>query len=151
LSNDTGKFGFTLLETIVGVLLMSVLSAGMVPLFVPVMNFVNAEGAAEQLTSTLQNMRSVARATDEPTTLFLAPYDPEYFLYTDRGYVGMRKFPVGVQYQDGYLEMMTGKISYAPSGISSTAGTVVLESGSVYGSVHVYMGSGLAVNARWLP
>ncbi|MCY0888932.1 MAG: GspH/FimT family protein [Alicyclobacillaceae bacterium] len=149
--NDAGKSGFTLLETMVGVLLMSILSVGMVPLFVPVMNFVNVQGAAEQLTSALQNMQSVARLTDEPTTLFLAPYNPEYFLYTDRGYVDMRKFPVGVRYQDGYLEMMTGKISYAPSGISSTAGTVVLESGSSSASVHLYMGSGLAVNARWLP
>jgi hypothetical protein len=77
------------------------------------------------------------------TNFRLSVYTPEFSTYLGPTKLTHFRYPPGVNYSDGYLQMQTGNVRYSPQGTSQVGGVVRLQAGSDMVSITLYLGSGL--------
>ncbi|WP_281245588.1 pilus assembly FimT family protein [Alicyclobacillus macrosporangiidus] len=141
-----GEAGFTLLEV---TLTLAVIALGLAiawPRLIPGAMDARLLHTSEDLVWQMRVAQAVAQAQSETSEVDLNKYVGVYHVYWGPALVRVGWFDPGVQYQDGYLQMQTGRVSYNAAGDSQTGGVVRLQAGAREQDIHLYLGSGL----QWL-
>ncbi|MDR1615887.1 MAG: prepilin-type N-terminal cleavage/methylation domain-containing protein [Syntrophomonadaceae bacterium] len=116
--------GFTLIELIVGMAVLSVLATLTVPRLNTVLDDMRLKADARELAQILRNARMESICSGEVKTVYFYPAANQYKAVTDFG-EKFYKLREGISYDN--ITFTTNKCSFHPSGAASPAGTVKLQ------------------------
>lgn len=101
------------------------------------------QASAVRLVEDLRYCQAASESESNSAHLQLSMYTPEYFVFIGSNEIEHARFSDGVMYRDGYLQMVTGRVTYDVSGNSEVSGVVRLADSGEEAAITLYMGSGL--------
>ncbi len=137
--------GFTLLELVVTLTLMTVLMAFTLPSSVRWVSDQRLLLTQQQILWDLRIAQQQSQTGPALWTIQLYPYTPEYGVYDGTSFVRRIHFQPEVNYVDGYLQITSGRITYNSLGESSIGGVVRLTTDGMERDITLYLNSGLQI------
>ncbi len=137
--------GFTLLELVVTLTLMTVLMAFTLPSSVRWVSDQRLLLTQQQILWDLRIAQQQSQTGPALWTIQLYPYTPEYGVYDGTRFVRHIHFQPEVNYVDGYLQVPSGRITYNTLGESSIGGVVRLTTDGMERDITLYLNSGLQI------
>lgn len=144
------EHGFTLLETMVALSVFMIISAVTIPIGIRLVEWQQLSATADLLSNRLRLAQSESIRSGKSTMIEFSPYQPVYALRTVSNIRETYRFPPGVIYKDGYLQLNTNRIAYGVTGNSEVSGTIRIASRQDELNVMLYMG-GLCERVGALP
>lgn len=141
--------GFTLLETLVSVTLVSLAISMVITMASGFVKRADVASASLQLIEVFRFAQSEGATSSKAGTVWLDPYDNRYQVTHGTDTVIRDAYPEGIGYVDGYLQLSTRRISYDDLGDAQVAGSVRLTDGLSEQDIRLYMGTGLQI-AGWV-
>jgi prepilin-type N-terminal cleavage/methylation domain-containing protein len=138
----SGYEGFTLLELCIAVAIVGLSLAIATPLFTALWRHQQLTYTRETLLWKLREAQEMAHSVGPYTVVNLHKYQPSFDVLVGPKTVASYPFAPGVNYKDGYLQMVTGWISFDPAGDAHVAGVVRLVDGPEEADLHLYTGAG---------
>lgn len=137
--------GFSLLETVITLFIISVVLSVTLPISGRFVNFARLIETRETLVMHLRLAQAMSEANGQFAMVALAPYSARYTNYTGLRPISTISFQWPVHYRDNYLQMNSGRISYDTAGNAPMSGVVRLQVDSEESDIELFMGAGLAV------
>jgi prepilin-type N-terminal cleavage/methylation domain-containing protein len=123
---DAREKGFTLIELVVGVAILSILAVLTVPRLNAVLDNMSLEADARELAQVLRDARMEAICSGEVKNIYFYTSANQYktvMTFGEKFY----KLREGVSYRDDTTTFTADRCSFHPSGAASPAGTVTLQ------------------------
>ncbi len=147
----TSANGFSLLETMLAILLSSVFIAATVPSFLHLTQFFRVIGTRQSLLWDLRYAQSIGESLGHYGEVRMAPYSPYYSVYSGAEFLQTIRFMPGVNYTEGALHLPNAYVHYDDEGNSVTGGTIRLQSGERELDINLYQDAGLQTALDLLP
>lgn len=135
--------GFTLMDVLVSVFLVSIFTASGLALGRAWVSHAALEATADRMTADLRYAQESAIASGHAFSVRFSKYTTDYALYSDATLMSRVGFAAGVGYFDGYLSLNSSRVSYDATGNSPQSGVIRLIAGNSERDITLYMGTGL--------
>ncbi|GMA52372.1 hypothetical protein GCM10025857_37290 [Alicyclobacillus contaminans] len=140
--------GFTLLEVCINVALAGLLLVGTIGLSERAFGAAALQYTRDNVVWGMRWCQQLAVTKAKDANFRFSVYTPMASMYLGPTLMQRFQFPEGIQYHDGYLQLNTGNVRYAPDGSCEVGGVVQLESAWDQAVIHLYQGSGLQEGAE---
>ncbi len=142
--------GFTLLECIIVLTFFTIVSAITIPIGLRLIAWQRLSESTSLLVNRLRVAQSQSEIHTQTSMVVLSPNQPVYTIQTINKIYGYYGFSPEVNYKDGYLQLITGRIAYDMYGNSQVSGYIRLVSGPDEQDIKLYLG-GLCETVGVLP